>query len=204
MNDNGPEKQDPPKPAAIDGPEKINQEYIPPEVDGPTNQILQPAAIDGPEKQNSEMIPAGPAAKVSPVQGRPTKLTPARQDKFCKLLRAGNYLETAAYASGVHPSTIYNWLNIGYEQNSGAERNFIDAVKKAAADAEVDALKIAKDGKHNWQSAAWFLERRYPARYGRREFIHDERNIKDLPQDELDALVVEAIAARLPKVISDS
>lgn len=161
---------------------------------GPENQIevLTPAGPDGPIKQN-------------PIkQGAPTKLTPARQTRFCELLRAGNYLETSAYASGVTPPTIYNWLNEGYEQDQGPQRNFFNAVKKAAADAEVDALKIAKAGKHNWQSAAWFLERRYPTRYGRREYIQDERNLKDLPQDELDSLVVEALAARLPKIVNES
>ena len=160
----------------------------------------------GPENQNLSIVPSGsggPTKKILPIQGRPTKLTPARQEQFCQYLRDGNYLESSAYAIGVTPQTIYNWLNEGYEQNSGAQRSFFDAVKKSAALAEIDALAIAKAGKHNWQSAAWFLERRYPTRYGRREYIQDDRNLKDLPQDEFDKLVVEALAASMPKIINE-
>jgi len=47
---------------------------------------------------------------------------------------------------------------------------FLAAVKKAEADAIVrhvaNIAKAAQDGQ--WQASAWWLERRYPAEYGRR------------------------------------
>ena len=135
------------------------------------------------------------------TRGRPTKLNPERAAKFCELLREGNYLDTAAYASGVHPSTIYNWLDAGAVAKKGAHHSFFDEVKKAAAYAEVEALRTAKAGKFGWQSAAWFLERRYPAKYARREYIQDARDVKEIPQDELDRLVAEALEVKRPHLI---
>ena len=135
------------------------------------------------------------------TRGRPSKLSPARRERFCELLREGNYLETAAYASGIHPSTVYNWLDAGALENTGAHHLFFEAVKKAAALAEIDALKIAKAGGNNWQSAAWFLERRYPAKYARREYIQDARDVREIPQDELDRLVAEALEVKRPRLI---
>ena len=132
--------------------------------------------------------------------GRPTKLSSELRNKFCRLLRAGNYLENSAYVCGVTPQTIYNWLNRGHEQISGPERNFFDAVKKAAAFAEIEALAIAKKGKNNWQSAAWFLERRYPTRYARRKYIADTRDVREMTEEELDALVVEALEVKNPSI----
>ena len=42
--------------------------------------------------------------------GRPTKLTEPLIQKICKFLHAGAYVETAAAASGVHKTTLYEWL----------------------------------------------------------------------------------------------
>jgi len=47
--------------------------------------------------------------------------------------------------------------------------DFADAVKKAEAEAEANALKAIKDATpQNWQAGAWYLERKYPDRFGRR------------------------------------
>lgn len=42
--------------------------------------------------------------------GRPSKLTPERQDEIVELLKAGNYVETACALVGVGRSTFYDWM----------------------------------------------------------------------------------------------
>jgi transposase len=106
--------------------------------------------------------------------GRPTKLTPALQDKIVQAIRAGNYMETAAAYAGIHKDTLYAWLKRGARERSphSPYRQFSDAVEKALAEAEVrDVALIAKAAEREWQAAAWRLERKFPDRWGRRERV---------------------------------
>jgi len=101
--------------------------------------------------------------------GRPTKLTPELQAKIVNAIKAGNYIETAAAFAGVSKQSIYTWMRTGARAKSGKKREFVDAVQKALAQAEMDALAIVTTaaGKH-WTAAAWRLERSHPGRWGRR------------------------------------
>jgi hypothetical protein len=81
----------------------------------------------------------------------------------------GNYIETAAAYAGIHKTTLYDWLKKGANSKSGKYREFSNAVDKAMAEAEIrDVALIAQAAKENWQAAAWRLERKYPARWGRK------------------------------------
>jgi transposase len=127
--------------------------------------------------------------------GRPTKLDPEIIARIVNALGAGNYLETAAAFAGISKQTLYRWLRRGARSRSGLHREFVDAVEKALAQAEVrDVATIARaasgydvvktidvtggDGKNRtttertrefaWQAAAWRLERKHPDRWGRR------------------------------------
>ncbi len=58
------------------------------------------------------------------------------------------------------------------------------AIERSLAQAEVHAvLEIRKAGAKNWQAAAWYLERRWPERWGR---TSRERAVesKDRPSPE--------------------
>lgn len=113
--------------------------------------------------------------------GRPCELTSAVQETIVGLLRAGNYLETAAAYAGVNKVTVYKWLKRGArslrkssktgEPIPEAELAFVEfsnAVQRARAEAEARALQlIAKAGESQWQAAAWRLERMFPQRWGR-------------------------------------
>jgi transposase len=105
--------------------------------------------------------------------GRPTKLTPALQEKIVMVIRGGNYIETAAAYAGISKQTLYNWLRRGARQKSGQYREFALAVEQALAEAEMRDLALieqaARDGK--WQAAAWRLERRFPKRWGRQDYL---------------------------------
>ena len=90
-------------------------------------------------------------------------------------LASGCYRETAYRAAGIGATTFARWMEQG-EADDEADRDsvFRDlrmAIMEAEARAEQDALGLiqqaARDG--TWQAAAWFLERKKPERWGRRE-----------------------------------
>ena len=112
--------------------------------------------------------------------GRPTKLNDNLQDEICKVVRAGNYIETAAAYAGISKQTLYDWMKRGRRESEArlegkrkkpAEEKyvrFLDAVEKALADSEIrDVAIVAKAATENWQAAAWKLERRNPGKWGR-------------------------------------
>lgn len=107
-----------------------------------------------------------------PNIGRPTKLTPELQESIVNAIRAGNYMETAAQYAGVSKQNLYIWLKKGNDSETGIHAAFRDAVEKALAEAEVrDVSVIGKAALNNWQAAAWRLERKNHARWGRKDKI---------------------------------
>jgi transposase len=102
--------------------------------------------------------------------GRPTKLTPEVRQRIVAALRAGNYAKPAAESAGVSEATYYRWLDRGRKQKRGIYREFHDDVRRAEADAEVEAVaRWRKAFPDNWRAIATYLERRYPERWRRRE-----------------------------------
>jgi hypothetical protein len=100
---------------------------------------------------------------------RPEKLTPEVQQRIVDSLRMGNYIETASAYAGITKSTLYEWMKRGAREKRGKYKEFSNAVEKAMAEAEMwDVALIAQAAKENWQAAAWRLERKYPARWGRK------------------------------------
>jgi hypothetical protein len=60
----------------------------------------------------------------------------------------------------------------GGQEGCGVFRDFRAAIKKAQARAEENALKrIQTASRKQWQAAAWWLERKYPERWGKRERV---------------------------------
>lgn len=102
--------------------------------------------------------------------GRPTKLTPELQAEICKVLAAGNYLETACAYVGLSRITVRTWMKAGARQKKGHYREFLNAIKKAMAQAELsDVATIKAAAKDQWQAAAWRLERKNYKRWGRKD-----------------------------------
>lgn len=130
--------------------------------------------------------------------GRKTKLTQELQDQICRVLRAGNYIEDTCAYVGIAESTFYEWVRRGERgwkiDREAGYSEFSEAVKKARAEAAVSSVaRIRKaaqgelevkrkvttksDGTQviettlqppQWQADAWYLERSYPHRWGRR------------------------------------
>lgn len=102
--------------------------------------------------------------------GRPTKLTPELSAKVCGIIRAGNYRDVAAKRSGLPMRTFSDWLKKGRKEKSGAHRNFLLAVIEAEAVAETAMVAVVRRGaKKDPKCAQWFLERKFPERWGRRD-----------------------------------
>lgn len=123
---------------------------------------------------------------MSTSRGRPTKLTPELQAEIVKIIKTGNYIETACAFVGINKSTFYDWLKRGAREKQRLEKNprakikkseavyveFSNAIEKALAQAEIrDVAIIGKAAESNWQAAAWRLERKYPERWGRKDRI---------------------------------
>jgi hypothetical protein len=102
--------------------------------------------------------------------GRATKLTPEVGERIAKAIRAGNYFEAAARASGISPSTFYRWLELGAQDSEGIYRQFREQIKRAEAESEVHAVAlIRKAMPGDWRAALALLERRHPERWRRRQ-----------------------------------
>jgi predicted aldo/keto reductase-like oxidoreductase len=124
-------------------------------------------------------------------KGRPIKLTPELQEELVKVIRAGNYIETACAYVGINKTTFYDWLKRGAREKERLAKNpnarpkkseapFVElsnAIEKALAQAEIrDVAIIGKAAEENWQAAAWRLERKFPERWGRKERLTADLN----------------------------
>ena len=107
--------------------------------------------------------------------GRPTKLTPERQQTIVGLIAKGNYLITACQATGIGKSTYLGWMERGQlEENNGGGlyADFLTAVKRAESVAESELASMIRETaleKKEWLPAMTFLERRHPERWGRKD-----------------------------------
>jgi transposase len=56
-----------------------------------------------------------------------------------------------------------------------AYMDFADAVEKAVHESEVsDIATIKRASEKNWQAAAWRLERKFPKKWGRHDYVQQE------------------------------
>ena len=101
--------------------------------------------------------------------GRPSKFNAERVDTLVKWLKLGYYIDEACHMAGIHRDTYYAWLK---KADEGIQEysDFSDTIKKARAEAEgahiMNIRKAADNGV--WQASAWFLERAYPTRWGKK------------------------------------
>jgi hypothetical protein len=113
--------------------------------------------------QDTERVDACSSALQPSKGGRPTKLTPALQDRFVAAIKAGNFRETAARLAGISVATMYRWL----AADSEPFLTFQVAVVQAEAELEAKALKVVTDRiPEDARLALAFLAKRFPERWG--------------------------------------
>lgn len=118
---------------------------------------------------------------------RPSKLTSEVEARIVEAVELGATWERAADAAGIGASTLREWRQRG-EAGEEPFSAFLAALKRAEGDGVARALRTIRQASESgtWQAAAWLLERRYPADYGRRtEVAVDTR--------QPDAALVEAL-----------
>jgi hypothetical protein len=142
-------------------------------------------------------------------KGAKLKLTETRIKVLCKAIELGLPQQKAAILAGISETTFYYWKSKGENAKRGIYRSFWESLKKAQAQAEIRHLKniakhalggmkivetktttnangsvtttvTEKEAPGSWQSSAWWLERKYPERYGRNRNVETEDN-KPLP-----------------------
>jgi len=131
---------------------------------------------------------------------RPTKRTPEVETAILNALRVGNTRTDSALAAGVSLGTLSEWCRRYPE--------FLAGVEKAEADARLRFVGIiATASKTSWQAAAWFLERRRPEHWGRREKLEvavDAKREAERLAGELDGVSAEDLVAEADRIASRS
>ena len=90
------------------------------------------------------------------------KRTPEIEDRICELIATGCSYAEAAAAVGIHRDTFRVWRK--------SDSVFSAQIKRAEAEAVTKMVgTITKAAEKSWQAAAWWLERRHPNRYAKRE-----------------------------------
>lgn len=109
--------------------------------------------------------------------GRRSKCTLELTERICQYLRQGVWIEDACALVGIADRSFYNWMARGERawKIDGRFVQFSQAVKRARAEAaKVSIGRIRQAGQGGtWQADAWFLERSYPQRWGRRYQQHE-------------------------------
>lgn len=108
--------------------------------------------------------------------GRKTKLTEKMIEEIAKHIELGMINKDVAQLVGISETTFYNWMNEG--ENSKDDNNIFRKFYLKVKEAEAKAIKrnlaiiqrAANEG--NWQAAAWFLERKRPEDWGRKERVN--------------------------------
>lgn len=133
--------------------------------------------------------------------GRPSKITPEITKEIADYIRAGNYPETAAELAGISKRTFYYWLKRGFKSKTGIHKEFLHTIKEAEAYAEgaaVERIRVAGD--KNWQALAWWLERKYPDKWGRMQKVELEHS-GQIEQKQEVTINKESVFKRVDKVV---
>lgn len=109
--------------------------------------------------------------------GRKSKYGTQIQAALCAWLRKGCSYKDACAMEGISYETFRTW-----EKEKSV---FSVAIKKAEAACKVERIAtILKASEKSWQAAAWWLERRCPEEYGRREVEEEPRKIVTIEELE--------------------
>jgi hypothetical protein len=107
--------------------------------------------------------------------GRPSKLTPEVRERILQAVRGGNFRDVAAQWAGIAPETLSRWLVRPESTYVAFRQALIEAEQQAEIRAVALILKAAETDPRN---AQWWLERKFPERWGRRERVDVELYIR--------------------------
>ena len=146
-----------------------------------TGKTTKPEAARAPLTSEAE-------ADLAAGRGRPTLLTPELQERICRSIRVGNYIDVAAEANGINRQTLFNWFRRGRSKDPADKpfADFLAALQQAEAEAEARDVELLDALVHGSEEVkddegkvirpklavhpgmlTWRLERRHPRRWGR-------------------------------------
>lgn len=157
--------------------------------------------------------------------GAPTMFTPETRTAILTALVEGQTRRVAAALGGISYNCMYMWLRRGqtafvegqWHPDDEPYVNFYKAVAKAEAEAHaLQVTRILDAAKHRqgWAAAAWYLERKYPMEWGRKDVVsvngtvqyqhtHLHRlQLAQLSDADLDRLREIAQRAKPPKIVN--
>ena len=82
------------------------------------------------------------------------------------MLAHGVPVEVAARSVDVSPRSVRRWLNEGDLRERVAELRAAHRVERDATSEARLVVLILKASEHDWRASAWWLERRWPERWG--------------------------------------
>lgn len=128
---------------------------------------------------------------------------------------AGNTYENAAQLCGITSRTFYRWMAEGRTATNpkSYQYQFFQGIQKAEASAiHRNVIVIQQAARNTWQAAAWYLERRRPAVWGRfyrgdglplakgdPSEVAGKIDVRKLTPEQRDQLKALLTAARVPE-----
>ena len=115
---------------------------------------------------------------------RPTKLTPKLTGEITTYIRDGNSPTISATLVGISPSTYFNWMSKGSNQEPRF-MEFSESIKRAYAQSIANRVAhISREADSgNWRAAVWMLERMAPESFGKHS--HGCRELTSFRQKEV-------------------
>lgn len=104
--------------------------------------------------------------------------------KLLDLISQGNFKTVAARACGITSETLSQW-----EKH---KPGFSEAIRVAEAEAEAGNVKnIYNASQSQWTASAWFLERKSPERWGKKEEHKISGHLLNGSPDDIEKAVIE-------------
>ena len=108
---------------------------------------------------------------------RKTKLNQDIINEAEKLIKLGNYTLTVCKYLGIAESTWYRWMQEGEDEKKGISKEFYKTIKKAESHAEIRNVQLIQNaGNETWTASAWYLERKFPDRWGKKDRVDANLN----------------------------
>lgn len=122
---------------------------------------------------------------------RPTKYSAKTRDAILAAIAVGCSREQAAAVAGIGERTLYDWLKAKPQLSQDIEK-----AEAAGVQARLQRIEQAAQG-GAWQADAWWLERRYPEQWGRRDRVnvHHEGEVQLRQVVEARTVIMQALAA---------
>jgi hypothetical protein len=160
---------------------------------------------------------------------RPSKLKPEILEILLEAIGMGLTFKAAAQLAGIDETTYHRWKRKGRAATSGPYHQFYQSLRKAEIVGQAALLKNIHDASEggqpiittrvtsgpdgqviktithqrkalpDWKAAAWLLERRFPAEWGRQERSQDNGDVKDPLEQWMEDLNAAARAYLVPE-----